>query len=333
MEIGSFNTDQKVLIVAEIGNNHEGNFAVAQELVEKAAQAGADAVKFQTFKTESFVSRSDPARFARLKSFELSFAQFQALGDLARSRGLLFVSTPLDLGSAEFLEGIVDALKIASGDNNFYPLLDQVSRSRKALIVSTGVSDDAQVGRTLDCIRRHRDSLKGVALLHCVAAYPVPVEQANLSSIPYLASRYPVTVGYSDHTLGIDAAVLAVGLGARIVEKHFTLNKNYSSFRDHQLSADPADLKELVSKVRKIPLLLGTPGKVIQAAEAANLPVVRRSIVAGRDLPAGHRLERGDLLWTRPSGGLPPGEEGILEGKRLRRAVGFGQILRSSDVE
>ena len=333
MKIGSFDTDKKVLVVAEIGNNHEGNFAVAQDLVRKAAEAGADAVKFQTFRTEHYVARSDPARFARLKSFELSYPQFQSLGDLAHRLGLLFLSTPFDLRSAEFLEGIVDGLKIASGDNNFYPLLEQVSRSQKPLIVSTGVSDAAQVDRTLDCIRRHRATLENVALLHCVAAYPVPDDQAGLRSIPFLSQRHPVTIGYSDHTLGIDAAVVAVALGARIVEKHFTLDKGFSSFRDHQISADPAELKELVARLNRIPLLLGSPGKEVQAAELATLPANRRSIAAGRELPAGHRLEQTDLTWIRPSGGLMPGQEGLLVGKRLRRAVGFGELLGSADVE
>ncbi|HXX95054.1 MAG TPA: N-acetylneuraminate synthase family protein [Planctomycetota bacterium] len=333
MKIGSIDTDQRVLIVAEIGNNHEGRFPVAQELVRRAAEAGADAVKFQTFRTEHYVSGSDAARFARLKSFELSFAQFEELGVLARRLGLLFLSTPFDLRSGEFLAGIVDGLKIASGDNNFYPLLELVSRSKKPLIVSTGVSDEAQVRLTLECIRRHRETLEDVALLHCVAAYPVPDDQANLNSIPFLAQRFPVTIGYSDHTLGIDAALLAIGLGARIVEKHFTLDKQYSSFRDHQISADPAELKELVAKARKIPLLLGTSGKGLQPAERLTVPLVRRSIVAGRDLPAGHRLDVSDLTWIRPSGGLPPGQEALVVGKRLRRAVRFGEILGSSDVE
>jgi sialic acid synthase SpsE len=333
MKIGTHDTDQKVLIVAEIGNNHEGNFEVAEQLVRKAAECGADAVKFQTFRTEHYVSRSDAARFARLKSFELSRPQFEHLARLARSLGLLFLSTPFDLESAEFLEKIVDGLKVASGDNNFYPLLERVAQTKKPMIVSTGLSDEAQVGRTLDCVRRHRPAMENFALLHCVAAYPVPEDQASLRSIPHLASRFGVSVGYSDHTLGIEAAVLAVGLGARILEKHFTLDKNYSAFRDHQISADPAELQELTARVKKASLLLGTAGKTVQPAEAGGLPAIRRSIVAGRDLPAGHRLEMSDLTWIRPSGGLPPGDEAQLVGRRLRRPVGFGEFVRPADVE
>lgn len=333
MKIGSFDTDQKVLIVAEIGNNHEGNFEIAKRLVCAAAETGVNAVKFQTFRTEHFVSRSDSARFDRLKSFELSYGEFAALSELARSLGLLFLSTPFDFESADFLEGIVDGLKVASGDNNFYPLLERVSRSRKPLMVSTGLSDERQVDRTLQCIQQNRKSLHDVAFLHCVAAYPVPDEQASLRSIPFLESRCRVTIGYSDHTIGIDAAVIAVALGARIIEKHFTLDKNFSSFRDHQISADRAELKMLVEKVAKASSLLGSLGKQIQPAEAPTLTAARRSIVAGRDLSAGHRLQYSDLSWIRPGGDLAPGEEGRLVGKRLRRAVVFGERLGVSDVD
>jgi N,N'-diacetyllegionaminate synthase len=333
VRIGSFDTDREVLVVAEIGNNHEGNFEVAKRLVRAAAETGVDAVKFQTFRTEHYVSRSDSTRFDRLKSFELSYSEFAELSELARSLGLLFLSTPFDLESAEFLEGIVDGLKIASGDNDFYPLLERVSRSAKPMIVSTGLSDELQVDRTLNCIRRNRETLDNVALLHCVVAYPVPDEQASLRSIPFLASRYGVTVGYSDHTIGIEAAVVAVVLGARIIEKHFTLDKNFSSFRDHQISADPADMKMLVANVRNASSLLGSSGKKIQAAEAPALTAVRRSIVAGRDLSAGHRLQLSDLTWIRPGGGLSPGQEDHLVGKRLRRAVVFGEPLGISDVD
>jgi sialic acid synthase SpsE len=333
MKIGSFNTDQRVLVVAEIGNNHEGNFGVAKELVHKAAECGAHAVKFQTFRTEHYVSHSDVARFARLKSFELTYPQFEELADLARQLGLLFLSTPFDLKSADFLEKIVDGLKIASGDNNFYPLLERVAGARKPLIVSTGLSDEAQVGRTIECVRRQRPLLEDVAFLHCVAAYPVPEDQANLRSIAHIASRFGVRVGYSDHTLGIDAAVVAVALGARILEKHFTLDHNYSAFRDHQISADPGELKELIARVARAERYLGTQGKAVQPAEAPGVPAIRRSIVAGRDLPAGHRIESGDLTWIRPSGGLSPGEENQVLGRRLKHPVAFGEFVRPTDVE
>jgi sialic acid synthase SpsE len=336
MQIGNFDLAHNVLIVAEIGNNHEGNFETAKELVRQAAECGVPAVKFQTFNTEHFTSRSDSARFARLKSFELSHEQFAELAEVARSLGLLFISTPLDLGSATFLDSIVDAFKIASGDNDYYPLLAHVARRNKPLIISTGASDLQQVSRTVEFVKDQwaQDRIQGqLALLHCVSSYPVPAEQANLLAIPFLAENFDCTIGYSDHTRGINAALLAVGLGARLIEKHFTLDKQFSDFRDHQLSADPPEMRTLVQAVAQASLMLGKSEKKIQPCEEPSRAAIRRSIVAGADLPAGHRVVSSDLTCIRPGGGLAPGNEDQLIGKVLKRAVRFGDQLRTSDVE
>ena len=336
MIIKDFDTRERVLVVAEIGNNHEGNFDVARRLVEAAAEAGAHAVKFQTFKTERFISPTDVARVKRLKSFELSYPQFAALADLARSRGLLFISTPLDLGSAEFLDGIVDAFKIASADNDFYPLLARVAGFKKPMIVSTGVSDLAQAERSVSFVRREwsRQGTTGdLAVLHCVSAYPTPPEEAGLRAIPALANACQCTIGYSDHTIGTEAAVLAVALGARIIEKHFTLDKQYSDFRDHQLSADPADMRTLVTRVAAAERMLGDGVKRVQPSEEVGIKAYRRSIAVGRDLTRGHRIELSDLIWIRPGGRMAPGREDELVGKALIRDVTAGEQLDPTDVE
>lgn len=337
MKINNFDLNKKVLIVAEIGNNHEGNFEVAKELVRKAAECGVDAVKFQTFKTEEFVSKSNPQRFEKLKSFELSYDQFSQLANLAKSLGLLFISTPLDLTSADFLDNIVDAYKIASGDNNFNALISKVLKKNKPVIISTGMSDMTQVEKTLEFVIKELDSKidpkERIAILHCTSSYPVPIEQANLLSIKFLSDKTGLTVGYSDHTIGIEAAVLSVGLGARIIEKHFTLDHNYSGFRDHQLSADPEEMKTLVQKIRSSSLMLGHYDKIIQPCEELNIQVIRRSIVAGRDLKEGQVIYLSDLTWIRPADGLPPGEESRLIGKTLKRYIIFGEKLYETDVE
>ena len=335
MIIGHHDTDQRVLVVAEIGNNHEGNLGAAERLVRAAAESGADAVKFQTFRTEHYVSRSDTVRFERLKRFELRPADFEFLASVAKSLGLLFISTPFDLASAAALKPLVDAYKIASGDNTFYPLLDAVAATGKPLIISSGLSDLA----VLDCAaaRVHaawtRTGVKGsLAFLHCVSAYPTPADQANLLAIDVLAARYGGAVGYSDHTIGNDACVLAAALGARILEKHFTLRHDFSDFRDHQLSADPGDLRELVTRVRATSLVLGSPHKQVQSCEQSAVVAMRRSIVAAADLPAGHVLGVADLTWTRPGTGLPPGAEDQLLGRPLVRGVTFGEMLTALDV-
>jgi N,N'-diacetyllegionaminate synthase len=336
MKLGSFDVGQRVLVIAEIGNNHEGNFAAAQELLGRAAEAGADAVKFQTFIPELFVSRVDAARLQRLRGFQLSQEQFTRLAAQAKELGVVFFSTPLDLESARFLNTIQPMFKIASGDNTFFPLIEAVAGFAKPMIVSTGFADMAALDRVHALVRATwaRDGVDpGLAFLHCVGCYPVPPEQANLAVIGALRARFgDCVVGYSDHTIGIRAATYAVAAGARIVEKHFTLDKNYSEFRDHQLSADPVDLRSLVDAIRETEQLMGAAKKAPTACEVQMLDAVRRSIAAARDLPASHLVTAGDLIWVRPGTGLAVGCEDAVVGRRTRRALQQGELIRAEDV-
>jgi len=330
VNIGSFNTDKEVMIVAEIGNNHEGSYTLAEEMIFKAAEAGADAVKFQTFRTELYVSRLNKARFERLKSFELTFDQFERLSRMARNAAVIFLSTPFDLDSAEFLNSIVPAFKISSGDNNFYPLIEKVAGFGKPIILSSGLADMGEVKQTKSFIEQKWDNSEqrpDLAVLHCVSGYPVEPSEANLGAITHLKEELGCTVGYSDHTMGIEAAVLSVALGARIIEKHFTIDKNYSDFRDHQLSADPGEMTKLVERIRKVQVYLGSGKKVVQKVEETNIPLSRRSIVAKVDLVAGSTISTDDITWVRPAGGLRPGSETIVVGKRLGRSVSKGETI------
>lgn len=331
MNIGGHDIARQVMVVAEIGNNHEGDFGRAQEMVRAAAASGAHAVKFQTLRAEQLVGVSNPARLAQLRGYELSFDQFEALASLAAGEGILFMSTPLDLESLALIERIGAAVKIASGDNDFVPLLRRAARGKLPLIISSGVSDLAAMERTVAVVREERPE-GGLALLHAVSAYPTPPEQANLRAIGALAERFGLPVGYSDHTLGIDAAVLSVALGARIIEKHFTLEGIESDFRDHALSAKPAEMAELVRRVAEAEALLGSPEITVTEAESGNAVAIRRSIVAGADLPAGHVLREEDLAWVRPGDGLRPGEEDAVVGRALRRDVAAFEPLSADDV-
>ncbi len=332
MKIAAHDLNARILIVAEIGNNHEGNFDVACRLVEAAAASGVDAVKFQTFKTERFTSNADPARFERLRKFELSQDQFRALERLARERGLIFLSTPLDLESARFLAPLVDVFKIASGDNNFWPLIDYVANTGKPLIISTGMADMAHVERVAEHARAAGADGR-LALLHCVAAYPAPAGELNLRAIPAMATATGCPVGWSDHTLDAEASFAAAAIGARIIEKHFTLDKNFSAFRDHQLSADPPEMRRIVDGVRRIEQMLGAPVKAIQPSEQATCTPARRSIAAACDLARGHRLRAEDLMWVRPAIGLPPGEERRVLARSLVRDVKLGEAITEQDVD
>lgn len=330
MMIGRHDTDQKVVIVAEIGNNHEGSATLAQEMIGRAAEAGADAVKFQTFTPEHYVSSSDTQRFERLKKFQLSHDAFVGLAATARSCGVEFFSTPFDLASARFLAEVAPVFKIASGDNTFYPLLETVAQFGKPVILSCGLAALKEIHFAKMLIERvwaAQGLDPGFAALHCVSAYPTPLEQANLGAIPTLARTLGCTVGYSDHTLGIDAAVLSVAAGARIIEKHFTVNKNFSDFRDHQLSADPPEMKALVERVRSAETMMGTGVKITGEAEMANATAMRRSIAAARDLAAGTMLTLENITWIRSGGSLPPGSETAVLGRRLRRSVTAGTFL------
>tara|TARA_B100000676_G_C18080545_1_gene850866 strand:- start:646 stop:1665 length:1020 start_codon:yes stop_codon:yes gene_type:complete len=334
MKINNFDTNKKTLIIAEVGNNHEGSYSLAEDLVGLASDSGADAIKFQTFKTKFFVDKSDMNRFNMLKSFELTYNDFEKLKKVASSENLIFISTPLDLMSAQFLSKIVDAIKISSGDNTFYPLIEEVARMGKPTILSTGLSDLKQITKAKKLIDETciKNKIKSqLAILHCVSAYPVDFNQANLLAIKTLINEFDCDIGYSDHTIGIHAATSAVALGANIIEKHFTIDKQFSDFRDHQLSADPTDLKKLVKEVREIEAMLGSGIKKIQDIEKDALRLMRRSVVAKNRLAKGHIIQIDDISWTRPSGGINPGDESMIIGKKLKNNIDAGsKILREN---
>jgi sialic acid synthase SpsE len=333
MKIGPLNLDEQVLVVAEVGNNHEGSYTLAEELIGRAAEAGAGAVKFQTIVPDKLVAPSQSERLRQLERFCLSYEQFTRLARVAARHDILFLSTPFDLDSARFLAPLVPAFKIASGDNNFFPLLGEVARTGKPIILSTGLMSLEEVRASKEFIenvwRRSRVEQE-LAVLHCVVNYPTAPADANLLAIRELR-RLKVTVGYSDHTLGIEAAVLAVALGARIIEKHFTISKTHSEFRDHQLAADPADLARLVQRVKEAETMLGTGRAWRRESERDVVARVRRSIVAGRDLPAGQVLSWADLGWVRPGDGLPPGQEARLLNRTLVRPLRRGEKILPED--
>ena len=334
MKIANFDLNKDILLVAEIGNNHEGSYALAEEMIGLAAQAGAEAVKFQTFIPEKLVSLLQKERIEQLKRFQLTYDEFEKLSNVAKKENVLFLSTPFDIESAKFLEPLVPAYKISSGDNNFYPLIEVIAKTGKPIIMSTGLIEFEEVKSSVDFINniwKENGIEQDLAVLHCVTSYPTPPDQANLLSIKQL-QNLNVTVGYSDHTLGIQAAILAVALGARIIEKHFTIDKNYSDFRDHQLSADPKELKLLVEKIKITQELLGQNKKEIQVSEKDNLLALRRSIVAKRNLVKNEIISKEDITWTRPGGGIPPGQESLVIGKKIKQDIKKGEKILSEMI-
>jgi len=336
MKIENFDIKKDILIVAEIGNNHEGSYGLAEEMIGLAAETGVGAVKFQTFNTDYYVNRSDKNRFRQLKSFELSYDQFEALSKVAKKNGLIFLSTPFDIESAKFLNTIVPAFKIASGDNNFYPLLEVIAKFAKPVIMSSGLTHLDGISKSKAFIEEVWKSLninQDICVLHCVSAYPVHPEEVNLAAISYLKEHLKCNIGYSDHTIGIEASVLSAALGARIIEKHFTINKNHSDFRDHQLSADPQEMTMIVNNVQRVIKLIGKREKTVQPCEKFIDRIVRRSIVANNDYPAGTIIDWDKITWIRPANGLAPGKENLIIDKMLTKSVTMGEPITEETLE
>lgn len=336
MIVGQIDTDREILVIAEIGNNHEGSYSLAEELIGRAAAAGAKAVKFQSIIPEKLVSSRDIDRIAQLKRFQLSQKQMEKLKCIADREGVLFLSTPFALESVAFLDNLVPAFKVASGDNNFYPLLAAIAGTGKPILLSTGMTVLEEIKEAVTFFHTTWSDCAlppaSVAVLHCVASYPTPPDEANLLAIRTLQTL-GVTVGYSDHTLGIEAAVLACALGARIIEKHFTIDKSYSTYRDHQLSADPAEFKEMVVRIKTGQVLLGDGEKRVMDCERESLPGVRRTIVARQHLKVGDIITWKDLNWIRLGYGLAPGCEKSLIGRRVLAAIDEGEAILTEKLE
>lgn len=333
MKIGGFDTNEKVLIIAEIGNNHEGDEETATQMIDAAAKAGVDAVKFQTFKTELFIAPSQEERYQRMQRFELSQDAFARLAERAKAAGLMFISTPFDLPSAAFLNGLVDAMKIASGDNDFFPLIEAVAATDKPLIISTGLADETLIRFVDGLVQKCRAGRVDLnyAFLHCVSAYPTLPTDANIAAVRTLSALFPhTTPGYSDHTKGIAAAPLAVAAGARIIEKHFTLDRNFSDFRDHQLSADPGMMADIVAAVRQVEETLGDGTLAPRSIEIDATEAIRRSIAAARDLNSGDIIGPADIMWIRPGNGYRPGEEKLVLGRKLSARMERGDVFQET---
>ena len=318
----------KVFIVAEIGNNHEGSFANAKKLIYAAKKTGVDAVKFQTFKTENYVNRKEKKRFKKLKKFELTGNEFFKLYEIAKKNKLKFISTPFDIESANFLGSFVDFFKISSGDNNFYQLIETVLSYKKPTIISTGLLNYKEIKNLVKFVKEQKFPLKKLTLLHCVSAYPASDFEANLKSIEFLKKKLSVKIGYSDHTLGTLASVIATSYGAKVIEKHFTLDKKFSNFRDHEISADKNEMKKLVVDVNRAYSMLGKFNKEISKSEKKNKNLMRRSIYAKKDLNKNYRVSIDDIKITRPFVKTEPQDVNKILNKKLKKNVYKNEELK-----
>ncbi|MEW6712195.1 MAG: N-acetylneuraminate synthase [Candidatus Riflebacteria bacterium] len=303
------------IIIAEAGVNHNGDPRLAMKLVEAAAEAGADMVKFQTFKAEECASAFAPAaqyqrkteisgQLELLHGLELDFAVFAELKKLAKEKGMAFLSTPDGSASLKCLIEIhVDAIKIGSGEVTNLPFLAEIAAARLPVIFSTGMSTIGEVEKAVACLKNH--GCTDIMLLHCTSEYPAPANEINLRVMKTMQQAFSLPVGLSDHSNGFEAAIAATALGACIIEKHFTLDRNLPG-PDHAASLEPAELKAMISSIRKTAAMMGSAIKAPSPAEMKNLPLVRRGICAARKIRAGQKISLEDLACKRPTGDLAP---------------------------
>ncbi len=350
IKIGSklIGTNQPVFIIAEAGINHNGSLGLAKKLIDAAVESGADAVKFQTFKAENLVTEKvemaeyqkkntgkQESQLDMLKGLELSYDELKELKDHCDKKGIVFFSTPHTEDAIDFLEDLMPVFKIGSGDLNNLPYLEKIAKKQKPIILSTGMGTLEEVKEAVNIIKKHNDQL---ILLHCTTNYPCPKQDVNLKVLETLKKETGCIIGYSDHTEGIEIPIMANLLGATVIEKHFTLDKNMEG-PDHPASLDPAELKEMVSAIRggrkmEVPdEIMGDGVKKPTKEEKETAKVTRKSIVAKVDIPKGKIIEKGMIIIKRPGTGIPPEKIEEIVGKRAKKGIKKDSLVKEEYVK
>ena len=309
-----------VLIIAEAGVNHNGSLDLAKQLIDKAVEAGVDIIKFQTFKSEKLVSKAakqaeyqqrnigkkDEGQLAMLKKLELSQADHEELIAYCNEKGIRFFSTAFDMDSIDYLHSLNMGLwKIPSGEITNYPYLRKIAQYQEPVILSTGMCELTDIEAALNVLLQYGVKKEQITILHCNTEYPTPFADVNLKAMLEIGEKFGVQIGYSDHTKGIEVPIAAVALGATVVEKHFTLDKNMEG-PDHKASLEPDELKAMVSAIRNIEQALGSGHKTISESERKNIEIARKSIVAACPIKAGELLTEENLTVKRPGNGINP---------------------------
>ena len=308
---------EKVYIIAEAGDNHNGDFNTALKLVDVAKRAGADCVKFQTFVTEEIISKyaemaeyqkkntgKEESQFEMVKRLELSFDEFRKIKEYCDRVGIQFLSTPFDLKSVDFLNELgVPFFKIPSGEITNYPYLIKIAHTGKPVVMSTGMCEPDEILAAINVLEKNGSG--EITLLHCNTEYPTPLKDVNLYAMRTMKKMFGKKVGYSDHTKGIEVPVAAVALGACVIEKHFTLDKNMPG-PDHKASLEPDELGRMVKNIRNIEIALGDGVKRVSESERKNIAIARKSIVARRNIQEGEILTEENLSVKRPGTGINP---------------------------
>jgi N,N'-diacetyllegionaminate synthase len=311
---------ERTVIIAEAGVNHNGSIELAKQLIDAAAVADADYVKFQTFKAENLVTKtakkaeyqqknifdSDNSQYQMLKKLELSKEHHYELMKYCNMKNIKFLSTAFDLESVEFLSSLdLELWKIPSGEITNYPYLKRIARENKNIFLSTGMSTIEDIKASMNILVNHGTEKKKITILHCNTQYPTPMNDVNLLAMQAIAKETGVKVGYSDHTLGIEIPIAAVALGAAVIEKHFTLDRNMEG-PDHKASLEPHELKAMVKAIRNIEEALGSSEKIVSGSECENRKIVRKSIVAAKFIAKSEVFTEANLTVKRPGNGISP---------------------------
>ncbi|MBO6783117.1 MAG: N-acetylneuraminate synthase family protein [Alphaproteobacteria bacterium] len=327
-------SDGHTYVIAEIGANHNGDMKLARQSIDAAHAAGADAAKFQSWDTGLFARgfyNDNPGLEAQVAEYAVAAREMSGLADYCREVGIDFASTPFSRRELRELDALDPPfIKIASMDLNNDHLLAAAAETGRTIVLSTGFARTGEIEHALSTLEGegHTDTV----LLHCIGLYPPPTDQhVNLRNMEMLAETFGYPVGFSDHTKGVEVTLAAIALGAAVIEKHFTLDKNMDGW-DHAVSADPADLAVITSAARRIPAALGSRRRVVSEEEARQGVTMRRSIVAARDLPAGHVLTLDDLEFRRPGTGISPNDADRVVGRELARAYGTDELLCEEDL-
>jgi N-acetylneuraminate synthase/N,N'-diacetyllegionaminate synthase len=331
-----------VFIIAEAGVNHNGSLKLAKRMIDVAKEAGADAVKFQTYNTEALITLNAPkaeyqkktvpvkSQYEMLKSLELSSEVFKELFNYCRHKKIIFFSTPFDLKSADFLNKLrVPAFKISSGELTNVPLLEQISRFGKPIILSTGMATILEIEEAVKTIYAFNN--RRLVLLHCTSNYPAEFKNVNLKAMQTMQKMFKLPVGYSDHTNGVEVAVAAVALGAAVIEKHFTLDKKLSG-PDHLASLSPEELFLLVRSIRNIEQAMGDGAKTPRRSEIEVQRMARKSIVAINDIQRGAILSANMLTVKRPGTGIPPKYIDRIIGRRAKKDINKDSVVKWSQL-
>ncbi len=342
MSINNVFSDESssVYIIAEIGVNHNGSLDKALACIDAAVECGVDAVKFQTFKSEKLVTKQaqkanyqfvnsdkNENQLEMLKKLELKFEDFKIIKSYCEKNNVDFLSTPFDDESSEFLNSIeIDAFKIGSGDMNNIPFLSKINQYQRPVLLSTGMSTMEEIKEPLAVLNDCK-----VVLLHCTSDYPAPLSDINLNVIPAMQAVYKQTVGYSDHTKGIEVAIAAVALGAKVIEKHFTLDRDLPG-PDHKASLEPDDFTRLVKGIRNIELALGDGEKRCMPSEMNTKAVARKSLVMEVNKYAGEIINESDIAIKRPGTGIEPKYYYDFIGKVLKRDISEDEQLDWKDI-